>query len=193
MRTSSDRAAGGFTLVELIVVTAVMGIVLAGILLLFESGSGSARRMMGRRAAEEDATQASARLQSFVSTAGLWPARRTSAWHPVVSAEPSMLSFVSHPEGSGPLQAGDTLTIESSDEGIVARDGTGSVLYRSPPGVHALFSYMDCNEVEIPADDLALASGRDRVRLVRWRITSDSSEGLFELEGCCSPPNLMMR
>jgi type II secretory pathway pseudopilin PulG len=197
MTISSSRPAvsrsGAFTLVELVVVIGIVGLVLAAVLLLFEASSRSARKVMERETAESDAERAAAEMETLISSAGLTTVAVYGEWHPILLALPDHLSFVSNAEHPDILGSEDTITIECTEEGISARDGSGEVIFQSSPSVGTSFAYIDGSGCAIDPVDLDSPSGRDRIRRIEWTVDAAYRDGTVRLSRSCSPPNLMLR
>jgi prepilin-type N-terminal cleavage/methylation domain-containing protein len=194
MTTSSrNPGEGAFTLLEMVLAVSISGIVLTAVLLFLTSSSRTADRVMDMEAAEDGAVQAALRLDEYIATAGLCRMAVSVDASPMLEARQGRLVFTTDTEDPGSPGPEDTLTIESTLLGVIVTDGRSDTLFSSQPGVEASFSFLDWTGEPIDQADLGSRGGLDRIRTVRWTLTSTCGQGTFELSGSCTPPNLMIR
>lgn len=97
------RLAPGYSLVELLVGTAVLGIVMAGVLGLLRSGVGAYGYGAARVEAQQSARVALARMERELREAGYDP--HAAGIAPIVAAGPSLVTFQRDLDGNGVVNA----------------------------------------------------------------------------------------
>jgi type IV pilus assembly protein PilW len=93
------RASGGFSMPELLVTTAVVGLVMAGLLGILQSGTASYRFGVDRVEAQQSARVALERMAKELRSAGYDPT--AAGIEPVVLAEPTRVAFQWDLDGDG--------------------------------------------------------------------------------------------
>ncbi len=185
----SRRRTSGYTLVEMAIVVAVLGVVLTAVYLFFFTQEDTARSLADVNRSALDGRMALDEVEGFLRNAGLVTADPGGEWHPVIEAGPSSVTFVSDVETPGMLGPEDTLTLTRDEEGMLeVTDASGDMVYDgSIPGSMTL-SYYDGEGEELDGELLATTAGRDRIR--RITVTFDTSGDRAPGSRTFSPPNL---
>ena len=180
----------GYTLVELTIVTVVLGIVLAAVYLFFLSNSGTVES-----AASENISATGNRLtvdaiETHLGNAGCVGEASPSQWHPVIEAGEDRLTFVENTDRPETLGPEDTLTISADPQGIVTvADASGNVLGRGAEPSNISFTYTDSRGEELDRESLSTAAGRDRIRTISYTVGVAGDQGAV-LSRTVSPQNL---
>jgi len=106
---------GGFTLAELLVVTAILAMILAGLVGLLRVGGQGALRGSHQVEAQQNARVAMARLVQEVRAAGLDP--QGKAFPAISTANPSGLTLQNDWNGNGTIEPGITVTVNGISRG----------------------------------------------------------------------------
>jgi prepilin-type N-terminal cleavage/methylation domain-containing protein len=180
----------GFTLVELAMVIALVGVVLAAVFLLFSSGDRAAGRAAGSSESVTATRLAAGEIESLLQTVGYSSVAPAGEWHPVVEASADRLVFVCNSGEPASFGPEDTLCIEClTGGGFRVSDLTGDSR-TGGAGATLELSYLDGGGVLIPATELETQPGRDLVRAVSYTVSSTEGDS-FSLSGSCTPPNLL--
>ena len=97
------RAAGGYSLVELLVSTAILGLVMAATLSFLRSGVGAYNWGVARVQAQQSARVALERMEKELREAGYDP--RGAGIAPIVAAQPALVTFQRDLDGNGVVNA----------------------------------------------------------------------------------------
>lgn len=180
------RSRRGFTLAEIAVVIAVMGVLLGAVLLLFQAGGRSAETVQDSAGSSMDARTALDELEASLQTAGYCDGAPAPGRHPVAGASRFTIVF------SGRSGDGDACEI-----GIEPRPGGGFTIregsvtsFESAAGLSLEFTYFDGTGGMLTEEELATAPGRDMIRRIDYRMTPAGGGGA--LSGSVSPPNLSL-
>ncbi len=179
----------GFSIAEIAIVVAVVGVLLAAVFLLFGSGSDAARRVSESSGAETDARLGANDLESFLQTVGYTAVPPQGEWHPVALAEADMLVFVANQSSPSLFGPEDTLCLDCTGPGFTVTDASGALRHTGGQGASIELAYYDGTGSQLGADLLSSQSGRDMIRRIDFRVTSGSGEP-FTVSGSCAPPNL---
>jgi prepilin-type N-terminal cleavage/methylation domain-containing protein len=183
----------GFTLTELMIVIAVLGIVLAAVYAFFLSGRDAAERVSEANAGRIELRRVADRIEQFLGNAGCTDvAPSGGGWHPVVVAESASMTFVANLHDRDRFEASDTITIGmAEDGGVRIADASGQVLLRSDAVDRLDLTYTDDYGRELDASDLDSRAGRDMIRSVE--VLLGSSGGTVEpVTIALTPPNLRL-
>ncbi|MDM7993961.1 MAG: type II secretion system protein [Candidatus Fermentibacter sp.] len=194
-RTSSDApgagapgsppvSARGFTLIEIAIVIAVMGVLLGAVLLLFQAGSRSADMAGESAEASMDARTALDALETCLQTAGSRDG--APAAHPVTEASVGRIVFHGR---SGRGDACEIVIEPRPGGGFTIREGQAAS-FESAAGLLLEFAYFDGTGGRLSEEDLSSASGCDMIRRIDFRI--ETAGGAGALSGSASPPNLSL-
>lgn len=107
--------AGGFTLAELLVVTAILAMILAGLVGLLRMSGQGALQGSHQVEAQQNARVAMARLVQEVRAAGLDP--QGKAFPAISAANPSGLTLQNDWNGNGAIEPGVTVTVNGIPRG----------------------------------------------------------------------------
>lgn len=183
----------GFTMAELAIVIAVIGVILAAVFLFFHSGSTAARRITEATAAQTDARVVANQLDGLLQTAGFTTVAPPGEWHPILRAEPETMTFVANstrPELFGPE---DTITVSAAENGSISVvDADGNPLASNSALAEFDLAYFDAGGGELSAEELATQAGRDLIRSIAYRVHSTTGGGDAVMAGTVTPPNLML-
>jgi len=184
----------GFTLVELVVVIAVLVVLLGALYAVYLNGREAARRAADAGRASAEAGLAAERISAALGRAGYAASRPGAGRHPFACAGPSQVSFLDDTEEPGHSGPEDRISISSPPGGgITVEDAAGTVLFEAPASTSISFEYLDDSGRALDGAVLADEAGRDRIRTIRYSITAEAGEASFSLEGSVSPPNLGLR
>ncbi|MBN1434543.1 type II secretion system protein, partial [Candidatus Fermentibacterales bacterium] len=183
------RRAGGFTLPELVIVIAVVGVLLAAIYLVFHSGREAGRQISDSHDAEVAARLAVEELETYLKHAGYTGVAPAGEWHPLRSAGRDRIVFVANLENPGSFGPEDTLTVEWDSGGrLVVSNASGETLYQGGACTEVSLSYLDGTGTELSGGELSTQEGLDRVRQIAYRVST--GDGGFVMPGLSTPRNL---
>jgi len=183
----------GFTLTELMIVLAVLGIVLAAVYVFFLSGKEAAKRTREENTAQIELRRVADRIEQHLGNAGCTDvAPPGGAWHPVVEAGADRMTFVANLGDREVFEPTDTISIFTPEGGGVRiADASGRVLLRSEDVNGLDITYSDDRGEPIGVAELDTRAGRDRVRSVD--IVIGASDGAAEpVSITMTPPNLRL-
>jgi type IV pilus assembly protein PilW len=161
------RGQAGFSLVEQLVVLAVLGLVMAGALGLLDAGMRGYALGAARTEAQQNARIALERMSRELRQAGYDPSGRVA--RPIISAEATRLVFQVDANGNGVIDAtSERITYLLRNDGVLRRDA-GAGAQPIVEGVRQLeFAYVD--RAGLPtADPAAVRSIRVRIETGRAR------------------------
>lgn len=188
------RRRTGFTLTELVIAIAVLGIVLAAVYVFFLSGRDAAEKVNEANASQIDLRRTADRIESVLGNAGCTDAvpPGSQGWHPVIEAGPARLTFVANLGNRQILEPSDTLTLSVSDgDGVTITDASGETLFRGGEVDRLELSYSNDYGVDLEGVDLSTQAGRDMIRSVD--VLVGSSGGSVEpVSLTMTPPNLRL-
>ncbi len=198
MTTSSDQARGacagkvpiraGFTLAELTIVIAVMGVLLAAVFLLFQAGGRSADRVTASAESSIDSRRAVDALEAVLTTAGCRSIQPVPGWHPIIAAQSTMMQF----DGRSSSGLDRMITIRCLPQGgFEIMDGY-SAIFESGPGVGLRLSYRDATGTVLGEDELGTPGGRDLIRRIDYVVVTGTGVEADSLAGSCTPPSLSL-
>lgn len=186
----AETSSGGSTLVELAIVVAILGVVLAAVFLLFSGLDRAAGSAAGSSGSVTAARLAAGEIEGILQTVGYTRVAPRGEWHPVVEASADRFVFVCNAGDPASFGPEDTLSIEClPGGGFLISDRTGD---SRTGGAGALLelSYLDGTGTPIPDAELQTQTGRDLVRAVSYTVSSAAGD-TFSLSGSCRPPNLV--
>lgn len=183
---SRPVSGGGFTLVELVIVIAVMGVLLAAVLLLFETAGRSADRVSESATSILDARAAADALERSLLTAGYRTDPSAPESHPVTAANENGIVFT----GRSRAGAGCTFEVRSRQDGGFVISEQGGEVYTSPESLGVRFSYFDGNGGPLTPEDLATQAGCDMIRRIDFSISAPRAGVEPLISSGCTPPNL---
>lgn len=198
MTTSSDQAPGasdgkvphraGFTLAELTIVIAVMGVLLAAVFLLFQAGGRSADRVTASAESSLDSRRAADALEAVLTTAGCRSIQPEPGWHPIILAHGTMMQF----DGRSSSGQDCMITVRCLPQGGFEIMEGYSVSFESGPGVGLMLSYRDATGAVLAEDELGTPGGRDLIRRIDYVIVTGAGDTADSLSGSCTPPSLSL-
>ncbi|MBN1434540.1 prepilin-type N-terminal cleavage/methylation domain-containing protein [Candidatus Fermentibacterales bacterium] len=201
MGSKSRRESGrreGMTLVELIVVIMILGVVLAGIYLIFLRTTEHYH--FGRRQSELDISgrHTLERVTDELIWAGYMPygGWDDDEWHPITIASQDEVQFYADFRPFGSLQPEDTVSISLNtlDKRVQFQDAAGSTWFEGFNIDLLAFNYLDQSGREIQGDPLVFPDSTDLVRHIQVDLTlSDIYAGNFYqtmMHTTVSPRNL---
>lgn len=194
-RTSSDipgapapgqphESRRGFTLAEIAIVIAVMGVLLGAVLLLFQAGSRSAETVQESASTSMDARTALDAVETSLQTAGSGGGAPDG--HPVSEASGSRIVFHGRSSRGDECEIG---IVPRADGGFTISEGQAAS-FESASGLFLEFTYFDGTGGRLSDGDLASASGCDMIRRIDFRVVP--AGGGEALSGSASPPNLSL-
>lgn len=199
MTTSSDQAPGafagkapiraGFTLVELTIVIAVIGVLLAAVFLLFQAGGRAADRVTASVESAIDSRRAVDALEAVLTTAGCRRSMQPGpGWHPISVAQSTMMQF----DGRSSSGLDRMITVRCLPQGGFEIMEGGSVSFESGPAVGLRLSYRDATGTVLGEDELRTPGGRDMIRRIDYVVVTGTGEKADSLTGSCTPPSLSL-
>ena len=180
----------GYSLVELAIVVAVMGVILAAVYLFFFQHSDVARTVTDSNQTALDSRLAMDEIEGFLRNAGLVTTSPPGEWHPVQAASPTGITYVADIERPQMIGPEDTLTLARDDhDRLVVTDAAGNRVYQGVISADMTLSYLDGDGDRLEPDELATQAGRDRIRQISASI--DMGEvGMASSSRTVTPPNL---
>src|SRR4249920_1884831 len=158
------RAPSGYSLVDLLVATAAMGLVMAGLLTILRSGTATYRWGAARVEAQQSARAALERMAKELRGAGYDPTSVGIA--PIVAAEPARVALQSDLDGDGvvdPTRERVTFVLRPG-ESILRRDAGGGAQPMINGVKRLALSYFDAAGVAT-TDPAAVASIRIQIEV----------------------------
>ena len=180
----------GYSLAEMAIVVAILGVVLAAVYLFFFQHSDAARDIAQSNRTMIDSRMAMDEVEGFLRNAGLVSASPESDWHPVQMAAKESITYIANIEEPQLMGPEDTLTLSRDDQNrLVVTDANGDMVYQGSISADMTLSYLDGNGELLEPEVLLSQAGRDRIRQIGALINA-SEGGSTSTSRTFSPPNL---